>query len=124
MEKIVAIEEGTIGDLDGYVITTTDRVIKLQINNEQDCCEQFGYFSSEENPQTFVGATLLGVGSTDKALKTELLSKGGYDEEECIFITLITDRGDLQFAVYNSHNGYYGHSVRIVIGDHEENDIL
>ena len=31
--------------------------------------------------------------------------------EDCVFLVLQTSKGELDFAVYNCHNGYYGHEV-------------
>ena len=35
-------------------------------------------------------------------------------ENDCMFINLETNKGTLQLTVYNQHNGYYEHSVRIL----------
>ena len=34
-----------------------------------------------------------------------------------MFLTFKTSNGTLQFAVYNDHNGYYGHQALIRIND-------
>ena len=36
------------------------------------------------------------------------------DKEEVMFINIETSKGTLQFAVYNCHNGYYGHAVKVI----------
>lgn len=137
METILSIEEfedhGRIYDDDahdftgmsGFVIRTTEQEIKLGIQNEQDCCESFGYFFCNDNVQEFVGAQLRTVKLTDTALNTKMMWEhldpwyvtddiNKYlDDGEIMFVTLETDRGDLQFVAYNSHNGYYGHEARV-----------
>jgi hypothetical protein len=93
---------------DGYEIVTDKQTIHILIDNEQSCCEQWGYLTSEDDLNSFIGAELFGITKTDTELKT-------YDlpEEECavIFVNLETSQGTLQFTVYNIHNGYYGHTV-------------
>jgi hypothetical protein len=44
-----------------------------------------------------------------------LLKEFSYDDEDnAMFVNVETDRGTLQFVLYNSHNGYYGHKARVV----------
>lgn len=95
--------------LEGFIIKTDKQTIRFGISNQSGCCESWGHTSSEEDPSTFVGANLFDISVTDEALKTvkiEDIYEGG-----AVFINFATDRGILQFAVYNSHNGYYGHKV-------------
>ena len=33
------------------------------------------------------------------------------------FVDFVTDRGTFQLAVYNSHNGYYGHGILVLKND-------
>ena len=129
METIKSIEEvysyevpHKVMDYDGFIITTTKRSLALLISNGQSCCETWGYMCSADEVEDFVGANLLGLVGVDKDYKkTEELLKRESDklklymielEDTCI-LNLETDRGLLQFAVYNLHNGYYGHSVII-----------
>lgn len=35
------------------------------------------------------------------------------EEGDFVFINLETNKGTLQFVLYNSHNGYYGHCSSI-----------
>jgi hypothetical protein len=73
--------------------------------------------SSDDEFHEFIGAELLSVDIVDKALnkKTDIdVYEGGI-----IFVNIETSKGILQFAVYNEHNGYYGHSARVVVGDSE-----
>jgi len=98
-------------DYCGFYIETTKQTILLLISNGASCCENFGYLHSEDNLEDFVGAELLKVEKVDTKLEKTTLND--VDEGECIFINLETSKGTCQFAVYNSHNGYYGHSVFI-----------
>lgn len=128
MEKITAIEELCTRDFDGFVIKTTAQNITLSISNGQNCCENWGYFLSEEDPRFFIGATLLGVKLTDDSLNPAAFNKSGVDPTSkyfsggLMFVDIETDRGVLQFVAYNEHNGYYGHeaSVKSVQLSHSE----
>lgn len=116
-EKIVSIEE--ILDMgekwckqDGFRITTNHQKIELLIDSDQQCCENWGYFLSEDDIQRFVGADLLGVTVTDternKEKHVELY------EGDALFVDIETSVGVLQFVAYNEHNGYYGHRATVV----------
>lgn len=122
MEKILKIEEmsdvtHTTRDgygpsmYDGYKITTDAQEIFILVSNGQSCCEQYGYVSSEDELQSFVGSELSDVKVVDTAINEKMLEVGGnLYEGDIMFVNLETNKGTLQFAVYNSHNGYYGHS--------------
>jgi len=105
------------GVYDGYDIVTDKRTIFLGIDNRQDCCEDWGYFSTPEDPQEFIGATLLQlkVDGNECLLQTLRDIAEGYCYAE--FINLETDRGTLQFVIYNEYNGYYGHACVVYSGE-------
>lgn len=129
-EKILAITEaafntGSYSDFDGYIITTDKQEIKIGISNGQGCCEQWGYFMSEDDLSEYIGAGLTEIKLTDTKLNTKAykeLEDLCAEETALMFVDFITDRGTLQFVAYNCHNGYYGHDA-IVISEqlkHEE----
>lgn len=106
--------------MDGYEISTEDKKIFVLIGNSQSCCEDWGYFSSEDNLTDFIGADLLEVNLTDternhKKLKEVL--EYGLDDGGIQFVDFVTTKGVFQLAVYNAHNGYYGHDILIASGD-------
>lgn len=107
---------GGWGGYDGYKITTTKNTYLILIDNGQCCCESWGYICSEDNINSFNGSEVIEVRLTDKALNTHMIEKSDYYEEGggIQFIDFVTDKGTLQFAVYNSHNGYYGHGIYVV----------
>lgn len=124
MEKILKIEETTFDQgkewyqsgYDGLLVTTDKQVIKIGICNGQSCCENWGNFSTNDNIQDFVGAEILGLKLTDTSLNTKMIEdkfEYGFDEGDIQFVDIETNKGTLQYAVYNSHNGYYGHSIII-----------
>lgn len=101
---------------DGYLIRTNLQDIFFGISSGQSCCEQWGYICSEEEQEfhTYVGAELLNIKLTDvnrMVAKVDEELQYGFDCGGIMFIDLETNLGVLQFAVYNNHNGYYGHSV-------------
>lgn len=120
MEKIISIKEvfnvtpeDHWNSFEGYEIVTDQQKIQFLISDGQSCCEDAGYLCSNDNIEEFIGAELKSITKTDTALTTKAanMNEYGYNEGGIIFINLETDKGTLQFAVYNSHNGYYGHSV-------------
>lgn len=144
MEKIVKIEEvtgiklGNVGartnkvqlgmsqmirglmgyaEYDGYKITTSEHEYRILIDNGQSCCESWGYFSSDDDFDSFIGKGLVSVELTDKALNNIKVEESGYysgDGGGIQFVNFKINNGAvLQFAVYNSHNGYYGHPIII-----------
>ena len=107
----------------GFQIVTTEQTITLAIDDEASCCEQWGYFLTEDDPSKFVGAELRGVRLTDvnrshRKFETDWNAEEDentvhLDDGEVMFADIETDRGILQFVAYNAHNGYYGHTARI-----------
>ena len=117
MEEIIDIKEFDNDDEQkaGYKITTNKQEIIISISNGQNCCENWGYITSEDYFPDFFGAELLGIILVNTELKKDtLLGIDFYDDEEnCLFVNVETSKGTIQFILYNSHNGYYGHSVLI-----------
>jgi hypothetical protein len=118
-EKIISIDE--ISEKEGwtyyagYEVKTDRQTIKLVMDDEQSCCESFGYFMSHDDFSEFIGAELKDVSVTDTGLTHKKIEELQNDDECCIlFVNLSTDRGVLQFVAYNSHNGYYGHIAKVI----------
>ena len=105
------------GGMDGYEVLTDKHRYQVLIDNGQSCCEDWGYLTSEDDLELFVGAQLLEVRLTDTELRNTTLNEGlrewGFDGGGVQFVDFVTDRGVFQLAVYNSHNGYYGHGIAI-----------
>ena len=135
MEKIISIKEiedfeiesvsslkdknGVRGgdSMDGYEIVTDEHTYRVLIDNEQSCCEEWGYLSSEDDLDKFLGAKLKDIKFTDTALNQKKVSDtcgtDDFDEGGIIFVDFETTNGVLQLAVYNGHNGYYGHGILV-----------
>jgi hypothetical protein len=108
---------GGYGEYDGYKIKTSEHEYLILIDNGQCCCEDWGYFSSDDDLERFIGKNLLSVECTDTALNTQKVEKTapyGFDCGGIQFVDFkMSDGSVLQFAVYNEHNGYYGHPIII-----------
>lgn len=111
-------------EYDGYKIITSEHEYMILIDNGQSCCESWGYFSSDDDFEKFIGKELVSVELTDTALnkkKLEEVEPYGLDEGGIQFVDFKMKNGSvLQFAVYNSHNGYYGHPIIVA----KDNNIL
>lgn len=127
MEKIKSIEvlnnvnkegqetkdNGYYGGYDGYKVTTTDNVYYILISNGQSCCEDWGYFDTNDNSQDFIGATLVEIKFDGERLSP--MEEDVYEEEYWAqFVDFRTTEGVFQLAVYNNHNGYYGHGIYVL----------
>lgn len=108
-------------EMDGYCIKTDQHEFNILIDNGQSCCENWGYFSSEDNFENFIEKELIEVNLTDVALNNQRVEDSGY-YDDCGGIQFVNfvfgDNSVLQFAVYNAHNGYYGHGI-IIAKDQE-----
>ncbi len=120
-ETIMAIDEVECfkhGDhtWDGFKVTTNKRVILLLVADGQNCCEVWGMVASEDDVTSFIGAKLLCINWTGKDLvKRGYVDKIDYCDGDVMFVDFETSQGVLQLAVYNCHNGYYGHVAILVI---------
>lgn len=108
--EILSIREDSTNCGDGYyyeglTIETDKGLIKLVIEDGQNCCEQWGalFFETPDNISQFIGAKILEIQDID------VQREDGADNETQLRIT--TDRGIIQYAIYNEHNGYYSHAT-------------
>lgn len=123
MEKIVEIKDYEAkegySNVAGFEVVTDKQSIKLYIDNDCACCEKWGHFWCNDNPQDFIGAELRSVRLTDTALNeaqmkaNDLNPNDKWFEGGVMFVNLETDKGTLQFVAYNEHNGYYGHEAKV-----------
>mgnify|MGYP000876036974 FL=1 len=109
---------------DGLSVTTNKRRITLAISSVQSCCEHYGTILSEDDKSLYIGTELMSINFIDacsydecEVLKKSRLESCDVDVLDCAFINLNTDKGKLQFAVYNNHNGYYGHDIKFIEED-------
>lgn len=123
MNKILEIKEvynieipRHYNDYEGYKIVTEKDTYYFLISSFQRCCENYGYIASNDNLEDYIGLELVGIDIVDTACNkiANFLNEEDICEAECMFINLKFKFDELQFAVYNSHNGYYGHSVLFI----------
>lgn len=125
-EIILDIKEIPENNSDGYEIITTHQTIRFVIDNDQQCCENFGYVVSEDDLRYFIGSELYSIWTTDQFIhKKIMLQLLPFDSEfNGVFINIYTSKGYLQFALYNYHNGYYGHNFQILSNQLKVDGIL
>jgi hypothetical protein len=114
IERILAIKDLEATGYDGFVVATTQQEVTVGIDNGQSCCEDWGHFWTNDKPEEFIGAELLGISVVDEALNTRKLEEHceyGVEGDGIMFVNFETSKGILQFTAYNSHNGYYGHEA-------------
>lgn len=110
------IEKDGCSKYDGFKIETNSGDFIVAVSSSQSCCENWGQITSADNLDDFIGAEIANYrfDDSDNYQDCEILKnkfEDYVDVLDCAFISLETDRGLLQFAVYNHHNGYYGHHV-------------
>lgn len=121
--------EGKYKGMEGYKIVTDKQEILILINNSQQCCEEWGYeacssegiIETKDDFKDFIDAELISIESiypethNGISVYNALLEEISYDRSEIAaeFVNIKTSNGLLQFAVYNCHNGYYGHKIYI-----------
>ncbi len=110
-------------DKDGAWNFVDDKGTFGVFRNEQDCCENFGYRLTLEDPTTTVDLFKLLNGKQ----KRFALSKHNFDRKffkEILNCTLdegaaavfkLTRKGSpsVYLTLFNSHNGYYGHGFEV-----------
>jgi hypothetical protein len=131
MEKIIRIEETVFKEnpqqwfnYEGFQIITDKQIIKLGISDDQSCCEQTGYFMSEDNLKEFEGSNLLNIFLVDTNLNVERYNRENLYSPYLMFVNIKTDKGLLQFVAYNDHNGYYGHSAIVISEQLNHKEVL
>lgn len=111
-EIIQEIFEYSENRFDGFKIVTNLQTVTLGISNEQSCCENAGYFISEDDISDFIGSHVIKISIVDDQLKPcDNFDANNLYEGGVMFVNIETDNGLLQFVAYNEHNGYYGHDA-------------
>lgn len=98
----------------GYQIITSKRRIYVSIDNKPLCCEDWGYMSSEDDLSYYRDAELYDIKAVDSGLKVYCIKNDSHEETNTFFVNFETSKGTFQIVMYNSHNGYYGHCVKVI----------
>ena len=110
---------------DGFTIQTDRQIIKLGIDNGQNCCENWGYLMSNDDLNEFIDANFLGIEIVDSALNpAKFEEEVKLYEGDAMFVNINTSKGVLQFVAYNEHNGYYSHEAVVVSRDFNHDERL
>lgn len=119
--------DGYLYSYSGFrVVLSDNNSIMFVIEDNQQCCESFGYISVNDNLEEFIGSTLqkvevvTGKEYTKSELVIDSLNQANDSHikiEECVFLVLTTDKGELTFTVYNHHDGYYSPNVAVFVGN-------
>lgn len=109
---------------DGIKIETEDEEIYFVIDNDQQCCENWGkYLYTPEDVKEYIGADYFGYDTeTSNAMMECLKEEYIYYPSDVCFLNIHTSKGDIDYAVYNSHNGYYSHAVVLSIKNKKTNE--
>jgi len=101
----------------GLKIETDKGDVVLLIDDYQACCESWDalFLETPDDITKYIGATILEVSDTNDRPIYSYYDAGGETQ-----LKIVTNRGVLQYAVYNDHNGYYSHSTFLQVFDHEE----
>lgn len=116
-ETIEKIEEVVTYENEGYLIETDKAKYTVYVGGEKEgqCCESWGYMSTDDNLDEYIGAELLSIEEVDDDYATKQIRErdGKYIDEggDTCFVRVNTSKGMFTLAVYNAHNGYYGHSI-------------
>lgn len=98
----------------GYEIKTNTRTITFEISATQSCCEEWGVYITypkdktgrERDKEEMIGRVMgkveWGPDRTDE------------EDNDTVQVYMNTSVGTILICAYNSHNGYYPHSVRLI----------
>ena len=118
METIISIKEfdyKNVPEVDyaicGYVVETNENLYYFAIEDVSFCCEEYGYISAPSDYKDFIGADIHNINYATKIGECKIDFPKDLYQGDCAFAIVETNRGDLQFGVYNVHNGFYEHAV-------------
>jgi len=102
--------QGSLNKVIAVIDLSEDRLLftfadgtKMKLSDEgQSCCEH-RYLHTDDDIQSFVGATLMGAEVREASEPDR-----GYDVHEIAFLVVKTNKGSFTIETHNEHNGYYG----------------
>jgi hypothetical protein len=104
-EKVVGRKITALELRDDVLQVTLEGAALALADMGQDCCEE-RYMRTDDDLQSFVGATLFGV-EVRAAPSIETGETRGDPCHDVEFLVVHTDRGDLTMSSHNEHNGFY-----------------
>lgn len=110
--KISKIEIDAFKSIDGThfnglrILTDSNTELYFGIEDQQHCCEEYGYICTKDNIDDFIGAKILYITEVNSGL----YPPDDVSASRTVFINIETLKGLLQFTAYND-NGLYGHDV-------------
>ncbi|HDY67359.1 MAG TPA: hypothetical protein ENH85_06195 [Candidatus Scalindua sp.] len=122
MRTIIKAEEINLSNWAGIKITTTEGRIEFLIDNNQNCCEGFGYKITFGNLSDLIG-------HIPRYFEMEEESEKFKDDRFVrklnikFFIQTVDDHKaelKLQLSFYCEHNGYYSHNVLVFDEDNPD----
>lgn len=105
---------------EGFEIQTeNEKRYLILVDNEPEYDENCGYICLNDDTKEFVGKEISKIevtrmdDSRQELLKEKVQFKDFFEcQVYAVFVDfLMVDGTVLQFAIYNEHNGYYGHDV-------------
>ena len=123
-DEYTSPNNGRNGPLGGLKIETDRGNIILVIEEFQDCCEVWGstFLETPDDLSKYIGAKILSISDTNDSF-TDTFTDEDHEPRETQ-LKIATNKGVLQYAVYNNHNGYYGHATFLQVFDLEEDGRL
>lgn len=110
--------EVRVFEANGKLNVVDENNVFVGFDYSADCCEHFGYFFSkhvpekiQEESEVFNHEEFVFDSSWFKSVEM-----GSYDSDNMAVFRLVNPKGEEMFlALFNSHNGYYGHGFTVSI---------
>jgi hypothetical protein len=100
---IIHIKDDCHWECYNVIMSDSEKNIICKIDKLHQCCEEFGIITNpiESELSKFIGSIYFSVNVAEVKL------------EECVIINITTNKDNLQFTLFNKHNGYYPHDIYI-----------
>ena len=86
--------------------------IVMKISRPKVCCEKYGIYADKTKCNDNIGATISKVNIYERHATRNYIFT-----ETSILVELVTDKGNLEFTIYCSHEGYYSHEYYIRVNN-------
>ena len=87
--------------------------IVMKISRPKLCCEEYGIHTNNAKCNDMIGSVISRVNIYER----HSIYTRSYNTETSIIVELVTDKGNLDFIIYCSHNGYYSHEYYVRINN-------